>query len=289
MATPTPSFIFEGTELNFDTLVLENSRKGLVLVDFWAPWVGPSLRQREMLSQLVSRYQGRFLLVTVNTDEQKAIASRFSVKSLPSLKLFRAGRVVEALHGVQPERDYQAAVDRYLVGLGDKVRIAAGKAWNAGQHDLAIQTLVEGAMTEPENLDIPAMLAKLLMRLSRFEEARSLLTALPEQVRASASIAPLLAHLDFLTSAGVAEDPQALQEALAADPNDNRKRFQLAAVSLFEDDYETAVTELIEILRRDRDFNDGAARRGLLAVFDTLGGEHELVRHHRGELARLIH
>ena len=73
------------------------------MVDFWAPWVGPSLRQREMLSKLATSYDGRFLLVTVNTDEQKAIAGRFAVKSLPSFKLFRGGKVVETLHGVQPE------------------------------------------------------------------------------------------------------------------------------------------------------------------------------------------
>ena len=284
-----PSFIFEGTEFNFDRLVLENSRKGLVLVDFWAPWVGPSLRQREMLSELASSYNGRFLLVTVNTDEQKGVAGRYAVKSLPSLKLFRGGKVVETLHGVQPERDYQAAVDRFLVGLGDKVRLAAGKAWNDGNYDLAVQTLAEGAMAEPENLEIPAMLGKLLMRLNRFEEARSVLTALPEAARASSLIAPLLAHLDFITSAGSVEDPAALQRALAADPEDNRKRFQLAAVSLIEDDYDAAVDALMQILRRDRNYDDGAARRGLLTVFDTLGGEHPLVKHYRGELARLIH
>jgi len=284
-----PSFIFEGTEFNFDSLVLENSRKGLVLVDFWAPWVGPSLRQREMLSKLASSYNGRFLLVTVNTDEQKGIAARFAVKSLPSLKLFRGGRVVETLHGVQPERDYQAAVDRFLLALGDKVRLAAGKAWNEGKYDLAIQTLAEGAMAEPENLEIPAMLGKLLMRLNRFEEARSVLTALPETARTSAPIAPLLAHLDFITSAGAVEDPEELQQALAADPEDNLKRFQLAAVSLIEDDYDAAVDALMEILRRDRNFDGGAARRGLLTVFDTLGGEHPLVKHYRSELARLIH
>lgn len=283
------SFIFEGTEFNFDRLVLENSRKGLVLVDFWAPWAGPSLRQREMLSKLASSYEGRFLLVTVNTDEQKGVASRFAVKSLPSLKLFRGGKVVETLHGVQPERDYRVAVDRYLVALGDKVRLAAGKAWNEGKRDLAIQTLAEGAMAEPENLEIPAMLAKLLMRLNRFDAAHDLLAALPQEARAAASIAPLLAHLDFITSAGVVEDPAALQQDLETNPNDNRKRFQLAAVSLIEDDYDTAVAELIEILRRDRNFDNGAARRGLLAVFETLGGEHDLVRRHRGELARLIH
>jgi putative thioredoxin len=180
-------------------------------------------------------------------------------------------------------------VDRYLVALGDKVRLAAGKAWNEGKRDFAIQTLVEGAMAEPDNLDIPAMLARLLMRLNRFDEARELLAALPQEARAGAPVAPLLAHLDFITSAGAVEDPQTVRRALELHPEDNYKRFQLAAVSLIEDDYETAVTELIEILRRDRDFDDGAARRGLLAVFETLGGEHELVRRHRGELARLIH
>jgi len=144
-------------------------------------------------------------------------------------------------------------------------------------------------MAEPENLEIPAMLGKLLMRLNRFEEARSVLTALPEAARASSLIAPLLAHLDFITSAGSVEDPAALQRALAADPEDNRKRFQLAAVSLIEDDYDAAVDALMEILRRDRNFDDGAVRRGLLTVFDTLGGEHPLVKHYRGELARLIH
>jgi putative thioredoxin len=283
------AFILEGTELNFDRLVLENSRKGLVLVDFWAPWVGPSLRQREMLSRLAKSYKGRFLLVTIDTDQHKGIASRFAVKSLPSLKLFRAGTVVETLHGVQPERDYQAAVDRYLVSLGDKVRLAAGKAWNEGRHELAVQTLVEGAMAEPANLEIPAMLGKLLMRLNRFGEARDVLTALPEAARASALIAPLLAHLEFITAAGVVEDPEGLKQQIAAHPDDCRSRFRLAAVSLIEDDYATAVGELMEILRCDREFDDGVARRGLLAVFETLGGDHELVKRYRGEMARLIH
>ena len=283
------AFILEGTELNFERLVLENSRKGLVLVDFWAPWVGPSLRQREMLSRLAESYKGRFLLVTIDTDQHKAIASRFAVKSLPALKLFRAGKVVETLHGVQPERDYQAAVDRYLVALGDKVRLAAGEAWKEGRQELAIQTLVEGAMAEPENLEIPAMLGKLLMRLNRFGEARDVLTALPEAARASPLIAPLLAHLEFITAAGVVEDPEGLKQQIATDPDDCRSRFRLAAVSLIEDEYATAVAELMEILRRERQFDDGIARRGLLAVFETLGGDHELVKRYRGEMARLIH
>ena len=282
-------FILEGTELNFDRLVLENSRKGLVLVDFWAPWAGPSLRQQQVLRGLAERYRGRFLLVTVNTDEQKAIASRFGVKSLPSFKLFRNARVVEEFHGMQPEADYQKIVDRYLVPLGDQVRLSAGRAWNAGEHDKAIRVLAEGAMAEPDNLDIPAMLAKLLMRLHRYDEAREVLATLPPEARDTTELATLRAHLDFITTAQAVDDEAAVLARSERSPDDLEAQFQAAALHLVNDRSEPALKALIAILRRQRDYNDGAARRGLLAVFDTLGGDHALVAKYRGDLARLIH
>jgi putative thioredoxin len=283
------AYVLEGTEYNFDRLVIENSRKGLVLVDFWAPWAGPSLRQQKVLRELAEQYGGRFLLVTVNTDEQKGIAGRFAVKSLPSFKLFRHGRVVEEFHGMQPEADYRAIVDRYLVPLGDKARLAAARAWNAGEHDKAIQVLAEGAMAEPENLEIPAMLAKLLMRLERFDAAREVLAAMPEEARDTPELATLRAHLDFIVSARAVDDEAQVRARLVQTPPDLAAHFQAAALDLVNDRYEAALQSLIVILRADRDFDGGAARRGLLAIFDTLGSDHELVRRYRGELARLIH
>ena len=282
-------YVLEGTEYNFDRLVVENSRKGLVLVDFWAPWAGPSLRQQRVLRRLAEEYRGRFLLVTVNTDEQKDIAGRFGVKSLPSFKLFRNGRVVEEFHGMQPEADYRAIVDRYLVPLGDKARLAAAKAWNAGEQDKAIQVLAEGAMADPENLEIPAMLAKLLMRLERFDQAREVLAALPPEARDTTELATLRAHLDFIVAARAVEDEAAVRARLGQTPPDLGAHFQAAALDLVQDRYEAALQALIVILRADRDYDNGAARRGLLAIFETLGGDHELVRRYRGELARLIH
>lgn len=283
------SFILEGNEFNFDKLVLENSRKGLVLVDFWAPWAGPSLRQQKLLKRLAEQYNGRFLLVTVNTDQQKGIASRFGVKSLPSFKLFRNGKVVEEVHGMQPEADYRTIVDKYLMPLGDKVRLAAAKAWNAGDTDMAIRVLAEGAMAEPENLDIPAMLAKLLIRLDRFDEARAVLLALPQEARDTTELATIRAHLEFIVTARAIDDPPAVFARLGHTPPDLQAHFEAAALHLVNDEYEAALQALIVVLRHDRNFDHGAARRGLLAVFDTLGGEHELVKKYRGELARLIH
>lgn len=286
---PDSDHILEGTELNFDKLVLENSRKGLVLVDFWAPWAGPSLRQQKVLRGLAAEYQGRFLLVTVNTDLEKGLAARFGVKSLPSFKLFRNGGVVEEIHGMQPEADYRAIVDKYLLPLGDKVRLAAGRAWDQGDHDRAVQVLAEGAMAEPENLEIPAMLAKLLMRLERFDEARQVLVALPPQARDTTELATLRAHLDFIVAARAVEDESAVFARAAQSPTDLDAHFKTAALHLVNDDYEAALRALIVILRNDREFDGGAARRGLLAIFDTLGGDHELVKRYRGELASLIH
>ena len=283
------AFILEGTESNFEQLVLENSRKGLVLVDFWAPWAGPSLRQQKLLRRLAEQYAGRFLLVSVNTDEQKAIASRFGVKSLPSFKLFRGGAVVEAIHGMQPEADYRVIVDKYLAPLGDKVRLSAAEAWNDGDREAALRVLVEGAMAEPEDPHIPAMLAKLLMRVGRYAEAHRVLSSLPAQLRDTADLATLRAHLDFITTAQGVEDEQAVFDRLNVSPPDLDAHFEAAALHLVSDDYEAALQALILILRRAPDYNDSAAKRGLLAIFDTLGGDHPLVKKYRGELARLIH
>ena len=286
---PDSDHILEGTELNFDTLVLDNSRKGLVLVDFWAPWAGPSLRQQAVLKGLAAGYQGRFLLVTVNTDLEKGLAARFGVKSLPSFKLFRNGGVVEEIHGMQPEADYRAIIDKYLLPLGDKVRLAAGRAWQQGDHDRAVRVLAEGAMAEPDNLEIPAMLTKLLIRLERFDEARQMLVALPSEARDTTELATLRAHLDFIVAARAVEDESAVFARAAQSPTDLDAHFKTAALRLVNDDYEAALRALIVILRKDREFDGGAAKRGLLAIFDTLGGDHELVKRYRGELARLIH
>lgn len=283
------SYILEANGDNFDRLVLENSRKGLVLVDFWAPWAGPSLRQREMLMELAQSLQGRFLLVSVNIDEQKPLAERYQVKSLPVFKLFRNGQVVEEVRGVQPRADYQAIVDRHLTAMTDPVCTAAALAWNAGDTDKALQTLAEGAMEEPDNLRIPDMMAKLLIRLERFEDAGAVLNALPTEAQDSSEIAGLLAHLDFILAGRSAPPLVDIEKALEQDAGDAVSRFQLAALALLNDDHETALLSLMEILRRDRLWQGGKARRGLLAIFEVLGGEHALVKKYRNELSRLIY
>jgi len=282
-------YVLEGTTENFDRLVLENSRRGLVVVDFWATWAGPSLRQRERLIALTEELAGRLLLVSVDTDKEKALAEREQVKSLPLFKLYRNGQVIEEVRGVQPEADYRAIIDRHLAAMTDKVRLAAAEAWNAGEHDQALQILAESAVNDPDNLNLPAMMAKLLIRAERFEDAAAVLNALPQAARDTSEIASLLAHLDFILAAASVGDRAELEQRLQADPQDHGVRFALAAGDLLADDFEAALLGLMAILSAQRDWQGGKARRGLLAIFDVLGGDHPLVQQYRGELFRLIH
>jgi len=281
---PATDYIREGTAANFPTLVLENSGKGLVVVDFWAPWVGPSLRQQAMLTEVVEALPGRFLLVTVNTDEQKSVAAAYGVKSLPACKLFRHGRVVEELHGVQPQTDYRRIIEQHL-GSTDPVRRDALAAWQAGESDRAVQLLAEAAVANPSDPSLPELLAKLLSQAGRHADALDVLRALPPELRGHAGLQRLRSHLELVVAAQDAPPADALVRHLDERPADTEARFRLAAVRLLAGDPETAIGQLLEIVRRDPAWRGGLARQSLLAVFDTLGTGSDLVRRARVELA----
>ena len=279
--------ILEATAENFERLVVENSRRGLVLVDFWAPWVGPSLRQREILVNLAERYQGRFLLVSVNTDEQKTLAERFGVRSLPSFKLFHQGELVAEYHGVQPEADYPRIVEQYVQKSLDPTCKEAIAAWQSGQPERALQLLAEAAVNDPQNLAFPALMAKILMRQERYRDAHDLLTALPREAQESPETGNLLAHLDFIITAEEAAPRQALEAALATSGDDPDLRYRLAASALISDDVETALELLLTLARSHPGYRNGIARRGMRAVLDRLDPGNEQVSRYRRELYRL--
>ncbi|MBT3064711.1 MAG: tetratricopeptide repeat protein [Candidatus Thiodiazotropha sp. (ex Lucina pensylvanica)] len=280
-------YILEGTVENFERLVVENSKRGLVIVDFWAPWVGPSLKQRAILVDLAKRYQGRFLLVSINTDEQKPLVERFGVRSLPSFKLFHRGEMVAEYHGVQPEADYPRIIEQYVQRAFDPTSREVIAAWQAGDPDRALQLLAEAILADPENLELPALMGKILMRQQRYHDAHALLSALPEQAREAVEIRDLLAHLDIIVTAGDAETPERLMQRLQADPKDAESLYQLAALRLVGDELEEALDLLLELARSNPSYRDGIARRGMRAVLDKLDVGDEQVTRYRRELYRL--
>ncbi|MEA3275861.1 MAG: tetratricopeptide repeat protein [Pseudomonadota bacterium] len=281
---PDQPLVLEATRDNFPQLVLANSRKGPVLVDFWASWAGPSRRQRELLLRLAQEYAGRFLLVTVDTDRQKEIAREYAVKSLPSCKLFRNGEPVEHIHGMQTEADYRELIERHIVPLADKAQAAALKAWQCGDRDKAVQVLAEAAMAEPDNPSLPLLLAKLLMQADRHEDAYAVLNALPQTLREHPEIERLHTHLALILAARDTVPEVELEAALGQDPADRDTRFALASLRLMADDFDAALDHLAELQRRAPDYRGGLPQKALMVLLDMLDPDDERGRRYRRAL-----
>ena len=276
-----PDYIFEANPDNFTALVVENSRKGPVLANWWSPNAGPCLRLYPLLEKLCGEYAGRFLLVNVNAEEHKVLAREYGVTSLPLLMLFKGGESQQSVYGFQPEADLRRLLDRYTPRASDMLLAQAVRDFRQGDQDRALSRLMQIAIDDPANPRVPATTAKLLIGTGSLDEAQRVLQALPEAMRNEGDIATLLAHLLFLRLAAQAPGRKLLRHRLAADPNDLAARQQLAALDLVDDEYQDAMEQLLEIMRRDPRFGDGAGRQGLLAVFRILGNEHPLVERYR--------
>ncbi len=282
-------YIIEGTRDNFDTLVLENSRRGPVLVNYWSPGAGPCLRLYPVLDKLIHDYGGKILLVNLDTDQHRGPARDFGVTSVPTLKLFRHRKPVETLHGYHSESALRQILERHVARASDAMLAQALEVYQAGDAQRAFTMLADAALEDPQNLRIPLALAKLLMREHRLEDAYRLLEALPGPHQDEPPVRELQAHLGFLLAAREAPDQASLEAAIAADAHDLEARYRLCARRLMEDDFEGAMAQLLEILRADPDFRQGAARKGLLALFKLLGDDDERVLRYRREMNRFRH
>jgi len=268
--------------------VLANSQHGPVLVEFWAPWVGPSHKQRPLLLRLVDNFKGQFLLVTVNTDEQKRVAREYAVNSLPTVKIFRRGKVVQTFFGPQPESEYRHYIEKYLSRPTDIIEVEAIQSFQCGDIDDALDVLTQAVMRDPANIRLPLLMAKILLRSGRLAAAEQLLGSLPPGLSRDEEARSLGAHLRFIQLAESAPAVKELDARIDQDTNDCEARLQRSACSLTSDDYESAVGDLLAIIRCDRRYADDAAHNGLLAIFHLLGDRSELVETSRRELRKAL-
>ena len=285
----TAGHVFEGTRENFRELVVENSARGPVLVHFWAEWAGPCHRLLPLLAGLARDYAGRFLLVNLNTDAHSEVAREYGVNSLPTVKLFRGGRVVETLHGYRPEGDWRTLLDHHT-GRATDPRLAQALAlYREGRVDEGLAALAQAALDSPDDTLLPLTLGRLLMAQGRLDEAHGVLGGLSEPVKARAEVTALLTHLDLMRTAAAAPPRVELERRVAVNADDCEARYGLAALALVADDYESALGQLLEIVQRDRGFRQDAGRRGMLAVFALLANQGELVSRFRTLLFRALH
>ena len=281
--------VFDATAENFPHLVLENSDKGPVLVNFWSPRAGPCLMLMPRLVRLADEFAGRFLLVMLNTDELGRLAREQGVVSLPTVKVYRHGRVVDTLHGAESDEVLRRFIDKQLADTADSRLRNALTAHARGDTGSAVRLAAEAALADPYDPRIPLELAKLLVLQQRYAQADDLLQALPEEARAVPELRRLATHVGFLRAARDAPPLAELERAIADDPDDHEARYRLAAVRLVANDYEAAMQQLFEIVTRGAGTARERARHGLRELFEMLGEDDERVTRYRALLQESMH
>jgi putative thioredoxin len=281
-------FVIAATDADFEQSVITASRAKPVLVDFWAPWCGPCRALTPLLEKLAQEYEGGFVLAKVNVDENPQLSQSFGIRSIPCVMGFVNGEVSDQFMGAQPESAVREFIDRMLPSPADLLRQEAGDKRAAGDLEGALSLLERAAAEAPRNEEILADLVDTLLDLDRIDDARAIGERLRRLLPSGRHAAVALARLELAAGNG-AEDAASLQQRIESNPGDLAARIELARHHAAEQRYEPAFEQLLEALRRDRNFEGGLARKRMLALFDLLGSDSPLVRRYRKELAAALY
>jgi putative thioredoxin len=274
---------------SFQSQVIDASHRVPVLVDFWAEWCAPCRVLAPVLEKLANEFQGRFLVVKINTDQEQEIAHQFGIRSLPTVKLFKDGAVVDEFLGALPESQVRALLERCVPRRSDEARTQASVLRDQGQLTQARAVLEEAHAGDPDNHRVTPDLANVLLDLGERDLARDLLDALPSSVNSETQTRIATGRLMFAELVATSPSVDELQRAIEVDPRDLESRYLLGAIHMDRGEYEAALDEFMEILRTDRAFNDDAGRKALLSVFDMLGHDHPLVGRYRARMSSLLY
>jgi len=279
------------TTKDFVRDVIDASREVPVLVDFWAPWCGPCRQLTPLLEKAVRAAKGAVKLVKLNIDEHPQIPGQMGVQSIPAVFAFQDGRPVDGFMGALPERRIKAFIARLI---GDERADAAADmesaetALDAGEVNTAAQGFAEALQKDAENARAAAGLAKCYIKTGDLVRAEQTLALVPPAKADSAPVASARASLELARKAANAGDAETLRAKLTANPSDTQSRFDLALALNAKGDRQGAVDELLTIIRKDRAFNDDAARKQLLELFDAWGTSDPATRSGRQRLSSLL-
>jgi putative thioredoxin len=271
---------------NFEREVLEASKTVPVVVDFWAPWCAPCRQLKPILEKLEQEYGGRFKLVKLNSDENQDLAAAFGVRSIPDVMAFKDGKAVSHFLGAQPERQVRAFIESLLPSPSELERARARALRAAGDAANAVAALRKAVHLDAKNDLARLDLAELLIQLKQLEEAEAVLDAVQANSQLDARTAALRQSLGFARSGGGEDD---LEAKIEANPSDLEARLALAGAYAGRRAWREAMDQLLEILRRDRGWRDGEARKQMLAIFNLAAGDADLISEYRRKLSSSLY
>lgn len=285
-------------DVDIDTFqkdVLEASLTTPVIVDFWATWCGPCKQLTPLLEKVVREARGAVRLVKIDIDRNQALAQQMRIQSVPTVYAFVGGRPVDAFQGAVPESQIRAFVQKLaeMAGttaedpLADAIEHAKG-ALEAEDFAGAAEVFEQIVEHAPDNIDGLAGLARAYVGLGRIDDARAVLDRVPEAQAGHVDIVAARAAVELAAQSAAVGDLSALEAAIAANPKDHQARIDLAIGLFASGKRAEAIDHLVESLRLDRGWNDGAARKQLIQFFETMNPADDLTLSGRRKMSAVL-
>ena len=282
------NYIVEIDESNAQTLLIEESLKRPVVVDFWADWCGPCKQLMPILEKLAAEYQGAFLLAKVNADEQQMLAQQLGVRSLPTVMLIKDGQPVDGFSGAQPESAVRDMLDKHLPSPQADSLAEAEQLLSEGDIPGAL-ALYRGAWEDSgQKPEFTVAYAGALITANRLDEAEALLSDI-KLVDQDARYEQLMAQIELQRQAARSPEIEALETDLASDEQNHEIRIKLAVQLSSRGQYRDALEHLLVVLRADRDWGNGEAKRVYLDMIATIGKGDPLAAEYQRKLFSLLY
>jgi putative thioredoxin len=291
-AAPVADLIRDGSEKTFMKDVIETSKEVPVIVDFWATWCGPCKQLTPALEAAVTAAKGKVRLVKIDVDKNQMIASQLRIQSIPTVYAFWQGQPVDGFQGALPAGEVKKFIDRIGALAGDG---GLGEALEVAEAMLAEGDAVGAAETfaailgeEPENAAAYGGLVRAYLATGEIDRAQGFADAAPAKIAKAKEIEAARAQIELARQAAKAGPVTDLRRRVEADPADHQARFDLAAALHAQGRVEEAVDELLELFRRDREWNGGAAKAQLFTIFEALKPQDPIVLKGRRRLSSMI-
>jgi len=293
---PDADLIRDSDEASFMTDVVEASQVTPIIVDFWAPWCGPCKTLGPQLEDAVRAAKGAVKMVKVNVDEAQMIAGQLQIQSIPTVYAFYKGQPVDGFQGALPPSEIKEFIDRVIKAAGGETPgDGLAEAVEAAEEMLAEGAAADAAQTfaaileeNPNHAGAYAGLVRAHIALEELDQAEAFLNGAPIEISKAPELEAAHAQLELARQAANAGPVAELTAAVEAAPDDLQARFDLAQALFANGDAEGAVDNLLDLFRRDREWNDGAAKTQLFTIFDALKPNDPVVLNGRRKLSSMI-